>query len=103
MAKDKLLAGAAASLSMAELEELAVELKNEEQSFLADIKARKSAVRDEIVGRARRDYAGQRLRGMGVEPTEALIDGILAAKPADVPPANVVVTPETYRGTLEAH
>lgn len=89
-------------LATDELEALAVELKNEEQAFLFDIKARKSAVRDEIIGRARRDYAEQRLRGMGVEPTEALVEAILAANPAAVAPANVVVTPETYHGTLEA-
>lgn len=90
-----------AELSTADLEAIAIELKQEEQAFLFDIKARKVAVRDEIVGRARRDYASQRLRGMGVEPTETLIDAIVAANTV-LPDSGVTVTPETYRGTLEA-
>jgi hypothetical protein len=89
-------------LSEMELEALAIDLKNEEQAFLEDIKARKSGVRDEIVARARRSYASQRLRGLGIEPTEALIEEVMKSG-EKLPDSGVVVTPETGHSTMEAH
>lgn len=90
-----------AEMTDAELDALALELKNEEQAFLADVHARKRAVNDEIISRARRSYASQRLRGLGIEPTDALIDEVIRSG-AKLPDSGVVATPETHRGQLEA-
>ena len=91
---------ALAEMTAAELEALAIELKAEEQAFLEDVRGRKRMVNDEIMSRARRSYAEQKLRGIGVEPTEELVAGIIAQS-VKVADSGVVVTPETYRGTLE--
>ena len=88
------------AMTTEQLEALAIELKKEQNAFLDQIRARKTVVNDEIMRRARRSYAEQKLRGIGLEPTEELIASVIAQS-MTVADSGVVVTPGTYRGTLE--
>jgi len=95
-------AKALSEMTDAELDEIALAYKVEEQAYLADVRARKVAVRDEIMSRARRSYASQRLRGLGIEPTEALIEEVIKSG-TKLPDSGVVATPATGRHTMEAN
>lgn len=68
-----------AAMTDAELDALAIKLKNEEQSLLEDVRAKKMAVRDEIVHRAEVSYATQKLAALGVTATPETLRAVMEA------------------------
>lgn len=84
------------------LEARAVELKDEEQTMLADIRARKRVALDARNEIALRRMAILRLRPSGLEITPALVDAAVVAPPAPGP-NDAAVSPGPADITLETH
>lgn len=99
-------------LSIPELESMAIRLKSEEQAYLEQMKTDKRAIRDELLRRAERDYARQRLVAAGVEdPSDEMIQTVIDSNERKAELAremrengdHVVVEVPTLHGVMEAN
>lgn len=68
-----------AAMTDAELDALAIQYKQEEQTLLEEVRARKTAVRDEIVRRANESYATQKLNALGITATPDTLRAVMEA------------------------